>query len=113
MATVTKTFDYSGTLQQATIPPGTTSIDIIIWGGAGGGGGANTPDNVRDSGGSGYTNYGGGGHGGAGQNGVVILRYPDTHTISNPGGGLTLSTSTVGSNKVTTITAGTGNIQFA
>ena len=40
MATVTKTFDYSGTLQQATIPPGTTSIDIIIWGGAGGGGGA-------------------------------------------------------------------------
>ena len=38
MATVTKTFLYTGTLQQATIPPGTTSIDIYLWGGAGGGG---------------------------------------------------------------------------
>lgn len=62
----------------------------------------------------GYDNYGGG----AGyttssaQPGVVILRYPNTVTISNPGGGLTLSTSTDGSDKVTTITAGTGNISF-
>jgi hypothetical protein len=50
--------------------------------------------------------------GGAGGSGVVILRYPDAYTISNPGGGLTFSTSTVGSDKVTTFTAGTGNIQF-
>ena len=40
MPTVTKTFTYSGTLQQATIPAGTTSIDIYLWGGAGGAGGA-------------------------------------------------------------------------
>ena len=40
MATVVKTFNYTGTLQQATIPPGTTSIDVYLWGGAGGGGGS-------------------------------------------------------------------------
>ena len=40
MAAVTKTFNYTGTLQQATIPPGTTSIDLYLWGGAGGGGGS-------------------------------------------------------------------------
>jgi hypothetical protein len=32
--------------------------------------------------------------------------------LSNPGGGLTFTTSTVGSNKVTIFTAGTGSIQF-
>jgi hypothetical protein len=40
MATVVKTFNYTGTRQQATIPAGTTSIDIHLWGGAGGGGGS-------------------------------------------------------------------------
>ena len=39
MVAVVKTFNYTGTLQQATIPPGTTSIDVYLWGGAGGGGG--------------------------------------------------------------------------
>ena len=39
MATVVKTFNYTGTLQQAIIPPGTQSIDVHLWGGAGGGGG--------------------------------------------------------------------------
>ena len=39
MATVVKTFNYTGTLQQATIPAGTTSIDVHLWAGAGGGGG--------------------------------------------------------------------------
>ena len=39
MVAVVKTFNYTGTLQQATIPAGTTSIDIYLWGGAGGGGG--------------------------------------------------------------------------
>lgn len=64
--------------------------------------------------GSGSTNYGGGGsYAETGQPGVVILRYTSDVTISNPGGGLTMSTSTVGANKVTTITAGTGNIEFA
>ena len=48
MVAVVKTFNYTGTLQQATIPPGTTSIDVYLWAGAGGGGGA-------DAGGSGGT----------------------------------------------------------
>jgi len=43
---------------------------------------------------------------------VVILKYPDTYTISNPGGGLTLSTSTAGGYSVTTITAGTGDVEW-
>jgi len=38
MVAVVKTFNYTGTLQQATIPPGTTSIDVYLWAGAGGGG---------------------------------------------------------------------------
>ena len=38
MVAVVKTFNYTGTVQQATIPPGTTSIDLYLWGGAGGGG---------------------------------------------------------------------------
>jgi hypothetical protein len=41
------------------------------------------------------------------------LSYPADYTISNPGGGLTLSTSTSGANKVTTVTAGTGNVSWA
>ena len=40
MPTITKTFNYTGTLLQATIPAGTTSIDVHLWGGAGGGGGS-------------------------------------------------------------------------
>jgi hypothetical protein len=42
----------------------------------------------------------------------VIISYPSSLTLSNPGGGLTFSTSTVGANKVTTFTAGTGNVQL-
>jgi hypothetical protein len=40
MPTVIKKFQYSGTLQQVSIPAGSTSIDMYLWGGAGGGGGA-------------------------------------------------------------------------
>ena len=40
MVAVVKTFNYTGTLQQATIPAGTTSMDVHLWGGAGGGGGS-------------------------------------------------------------------------
>jgi hypothetical protein len=43
---------------------------------------------------------------------VVILRYPSNFTITI-GAGLTGSTSTVGANKVTEITAGTGNVSWA
>ena len=65
----------------------------------------------------------GGGAGGSGRypsnitginggSGIVILRYESSLTISNPGGGLTFSTATLGSDKVTQFTQGTGTIQF-
>jgi hypothetical protein len=47
-----------------------------------------------------------------GGSGVVIIRYPSSYTIGG-GSGLTFTTATVGSNKVTTFTAGTGNISFS
>ena len=74
--------------------------------------------------GSDKTTKGSGGRGGAenifgqtnnGQNGVagvVVLRYPSSYTITI-GAGLTGSTSTSGANKITTITAGTGNVSWA
>lgn len=86
-------------------------------GGTGGGG-----NGTSGTGGSGTANRGGGGggggnngtnNGGPGGSGVVILKYSNTYTISNPGGGLTFTTSTeVSGFKVTTFTQGTGNIQF-
>ena len=39
MVAVVNTFIYTGTAQEVTIPAGTTSIDVYLWGGAGGGGG--------------------------------------------------------------------------
>jgi hypothetical protein len=42
---------------------------------------------------------------------VVILRYPSAINIVI-GAGLTGTTSTDGSSKVTTLTAGTGNVSF-
>lgn len=87
-----------------------------------GGGGNGTVFGVRTSATPGTANTGGGGgsiggsrsYGGnsAGGSGIVILRYPDTRTITI-GAGLTGSTATVGSNKVTTITAGSGNVSWA
>ena len=50
--------------------------------------------------------------GGVGGSGVVILRYPSSYTITI-GAGLTGSTATVGVNRVTTITAGSGNVSWA
>jgi hypothetical protein len=84
-------------------------------GGIGGGGNGN----VSGTGTAGTVNTGGGGGGsfvsgtgGAGGSGIVILKYPDIYTISNPAGGLTLSTTTSAPNKITSITAGTGNVQW-
>ena len=89
-------------------------------GGTGGGGNAN----INAAGSAGTSNTGGGGGGGSyqipfgtraggnGGSGIVILKYVNTFTISNPGGGLTFSTSTSGSDKITSFTAGTGNIQL-
>ena len=71
----------------------------------GGGGGATTADGAANTGGGGRAD------GGAGGSGVVILRYPNTFTISQTG--LTLSTATDGSDSVTTITAGTGTVSWS
>ena len=49
--------------------------------------------------------------GNAGQSGIVIVRYPNLYTIT-VGAGLTGTTTTVGNDKVTSITAGTGNISW-
>jgi len=106
-------------------------------GGAGGGGGSTSYNGTGGTGGSGInsggngsgsdgnpgnggTNTGGGGGGGrstaniggAGGSGIVILRYANVYTITI-GAGLTGTTTTVGSDKVTTFTAGTGNISFS
>lgn len=74
--------------------------------------GGGTPSDMN-----GTTNTGSGGGGGRfgtgglGASGVVILRYPAATTITL-GAGLTGSTSTVGADKITTITAGTGTVSF-
>ena len=39
MVAIVNKFSYTGTVQEVTIPAGTQSIDIYLWGGAGGGGG--------------------------------------------------------------------------
>ena len=102
--------------------PSDITGSAVFRGGGGGGGG----DNANGSGGTGgggdgkqsgsaadpgvhATGGGGGGSiynqaAGRGGTGIVILRYPNAYTIANPGGGLTLSTSTTGSDKVTQIT---------
>jgi len=95
-------------------------------GGAGGSGGGGRGSSRRNSVEAlpGSPNTGGGGGGGSntgsasynaasGGSGVVILKYPDTYTITI-GGGLTGSTpAPSGGYKVTTITAGTGNVSWA
>jgi hypothetical protein len=87
--------------------------------GGSGGGGAGQTTLVGGNGFDGTVNTGGGGgggaqgaNGGAGGSGIVFLRYPTTSTITI-GAGLTGTTATVGSDKVTTITAGSGNVSWA
>ena len=93
-----------------------------IVGGLGGGGTGVTGNG--SNGGAGTANTGGGG-GGAGNNGgatlgaggpggsgVVILRYPNSLTIS-VGAGLTSSTFTQGTNKVTIFTAGDDTVSWS
>ena len=103
----------------------------VTYGGGGGGGGqlgagiggssiggnGATSDNAtsaspanRGSGGGGQ--YGGSGNAGNGSSGVVILSYSSLYRITI-GAGLTGSTVTSGSNKITTFTSGTGTVSFA
>ena len=77
---------------------------------------------IRDSSGTANLGAGGGGAGGqtgtpainsgAGGSGVVIVRYPNTRTIT-VGSGLTSSTTTDGSDKITTFTAGSDTVSFS
>jgi len=90
---------------------------VVFAGGLGGGGAGGFSGGATAV--SGTTNTGGGGGGGGGSvvgasggSGVVILRYPSSVTITISAG-LTGSTTTVGSNKITTITAGSGNVSWA
>jgi len=85
-------------------------------GGLGGGGAGRSNSANGDQ--NGVANRGGGGGGirdtgtaGVGGSGVVILRYSAARTITL-GAGLTGTTSASGSDKVTTITAGSGNVSW-
>ena len=102
-------------------------IPAAVGGNGGGGSGGLTngfggPNSIAPT--AGTANRGGGGGGGSatstttgpgganGGSGIVIVKYPDTYTISNSGGGLTFSTASAGGFKTTSFTAGTGTIQF-
>jgi mucin-19 len=109
-----------------TVGVGEVSGNAVYFSGGGGGGAASTAGTGGLGGGangningSGATNTGGGCGGtynvsvsGAGGSGVVILRYPTTHTLTDDGSsnGLTVYTYTEGSFKVSVYTAGTGTI---
>lgn len=94
-----------------------------VAGGNGGGGASGNGSNGDQPGTNGTANTGGGAGGSrwnsnsaipsaSGGSGVVILRYPSGPTITL-GAGLTGTTATVGGNKVTTITAGSGNVSWS
>ena len=108
---------------------GIVLLDRCAGGGCGGSGGGGNGAAGYQAAGTAETNAQsgtvntGGGAGGSGRipssitginggSGIVILRYESSLTISNPGGGLSFSTTTVGSDKVTQFTQGTGTIQF-
>jgi len=75
-------------------PPATANEGAANTGGGAGGGGGSGADNQRG--------------GASGGSGIVIIRYPNSVTIS----GLSGSTINVGTDRITTFTSGTGNIQF-
>ena len=78
-----------------------------LGGGGAGGSASGTSGTVNTGGGGGGT--GNGGTAGSGGSGIVILKYPDTVTLTI-GGGLTSSTSTSGGFKITSFTAGTDTV---
>jgi hypothetical protein len=107
-----------GTAANASAPSGGgAGLSVSITGAAvsygPGGNGGSQGDNADPSH---AVNSGGGGMAGrfnaSGQSGIVIVRYPNTYTIT-VGSGLTSSTVTDGSDKVTSFTAGTDTISFS
>ena len=81
------------------------------WGGSHGSAGANASGLVNSGDGGGGNDRAVGANA-SGRSGVVILKYASNITLTI-GSGLTSSTGIVGSNKITTFTAGTGNVQFS
>jgi hypothetical protein len=73
-----------------------------------GGGATSVTDGTGNGGASRYQSHFSGLRG---SNGGCGIRFPDAYTISNPGGGLTITTTTA-SGLTTAIITGTGNIQF-
>ncbi len=73
---------------------------------------ASTAGTANTGGGGGGQRDAGSSIGSAGGSGIVILKYPDSKTITI-GAGLTGSTSTAGGFTIATITAGTGNVSWA
>jgi len=82
-------------------------------GGSGGGGNGSSSNGQNGTVNTGGGAGGGDPNGGTGGSGVVILRYPNTATIT-VGAGLTAGTETTdGSEKYIEITAGTGTVSFS
>ena len=79
-------------------PPATANAGAANTGGGAGGGGGSGADNQR-----------GGAPGGSG---IVIIRYPNSYTITVPAGLTATTDSSISGVRVTKLTAGTGNIQF-
>ena len=107
-----------------TVGVGEVSGSTVYFSGGGGGGGASYAGTGGLGGGgngnsndSGDINTGGGCGGtynvsvsGSGGSGVVIIRYPATHTLATIDSGLTSYTYTETNDKVTVFTAGTGTV---
>ena len=86
---------------------------LIIAGGGSGGRGGNNFSGSQGTGGGGEGGSGNYGQGapGSGGSGLVVMRYSNAYTATDSAG-LTASTTTSGSDKITTFTAGTGTISF-
>lgn len=127
-AAASTTTNSTGTAGGAGLASSITGSSVTRAGGGGGAGGGTAGAGGTGGGGNGATssagssagsaNTGGGGGGGytgvnasAGGSGVVILKYPSSYTLTI-GAGLTASTTTSGSFKITTFTAGTDTISF-
>ena len=106
-----------------TVGVGEISGSTVYFSGGGAGSGSSQGTGGLGGGGNGGGNYSGaaktgGGCGGtyntsvsgAGGSGVVIVRYPASHTLSNIDSGLTSNTYTESNEKVTVFTAGTGTV---
>ena len=83
---------------------------IVQYGKGGFGTGSTTQSGYGNGGNGGRYGFGSGQEPGNGNAGVVILRYPSAYTISLSG--VSGSTATVGSSKVTTITSGSGTVSW-